>query len=339
MRRRVVSLLVALFLIGPAAPAWADAKVRVGLLQFGTVHWLLDTIQRHGLDKQEGFSLEITPLASTQATTLALQGKAVDVITTDWLWVARQRSEGADFTFAPYSTALGSVMVKGDSDINSIKALKGKTLAVAGGPLDKSWLMLTAYVLKNAEFDLRTETKQVYAAPPLLTEKARSGEVDAVLNYWPYAARLEAEGFHQLIGIEQVVSALVGSDQSTTSAVGPEGGGDNLAMVGFAFSEGWAKENEAAIQGFLRAADKANAILAKSEEDWQKLKPLMQAENDRTFDALKRRYREGIPKGTSARGSIDAAAIYKVLRELGGDKLVGPAQEMAPGTFWKGSAS
>jgi NitT/TauT family transport system substrate-binding protein len=35
----------------------------------------------------------------------------------------------------------------------------------------------------------------------------------------------------------------------------------------------------------------------------------------------------------------DAKVLYQFLRELGGQKLVGPATELAPGTFWNGSKS
>ena len=48
-----------------------------------------------------------------------------------------------------------------------------------------------------------------------------------MLNFWPYAARLEAAGFTQLIGIEDVVSEL--------------GAKGEVAMVGYVFSESWAK--------------------------------------------------------------------------------------------------
>lgn len=340
MRFRNLSIVAAVLVFVGVSPASAEGKVRVGVLQYGTVDWLMDVIKHHGLDKAEGFSLETTPFAGVPATTLALQGGAADIIATDWLWVTRQRSEGADFTFSPFSTALGGIMVPKDSPINSIKDLKGKSLAVAGGPLDKSWLMLTAYVLKNAEFDLRAETKPVYGSPPLLTEKARSGEVDAILNYWPYAARLEALGFHQLIGVEQVVTALSGIEQkSKTSSPVTVAEGDTLAMVGFAFKESWAKDNPDVAKGFISAARKANDLLAKSEDEWKRIRPLMQADDDATFDALKRRYREGIPKGSGDKAVADAGAIYKILRDMGGEKLVGPGAELAPGTFWKGSPS
>ena len=67
------------------APANAAVKVKVGILKFGTVSWALDAMRNHGFDKAEGIELEIVPLASTQATELALRSGSVDVIATDWL--------------------------------------------------------------------------------------------------------------------------------------------------------------------------------------------------------------------------------------------------------------
>ncbi len=297
------------------------------MLKFGTVSWALDTIQANGLDKAEGIELDIVPLASTQATTVGLQAGSVDIIATDWLWVSRERTNGADFTFVPFTTALGAIMVPPDSPIKTLADLKGKTLGVAGGPLDKSWLLIVAYALRTANIDLRTETTQEFGAPPLLAERAKQGAIDAVLNFWPYAARLEAEGFTQLIGLEEVVREL--------------GAKGEVSMVGYVFNEKWADKNLEAIQGFLRAAAKANELLATSDAEWDRLKPLMSANdptfNEATFEALRRRYREGIPERSSAADEADAKVLYQFLRELGGKKLVGSGTELAPGTFWHGA--
>jgi NitT/TauT family transport system substrate-binding protein len=322
-------LVFALASLGLAQPVEAAAnKIKVGVLAFGTVSWILDTIKANGLDKAEGIELDIEPLASTQATTVGLQGGSVDVIATDWLWVSRERAGGADFTFSPFTTALGSIMVPPDSPIKTLRDLKGKRLGVAGGPLDKSWLLIVAYALRTANLDLRTETTPEYGAPPLLNERAKQGEIDAVLNFWPYAARLEAEGYTQLLGVEDVVREL--------------GAKGEVAMVGFTFSEGWAKQNPDAIQGFLRAAAKADELLATSDAQWDRLKPVMSENdpsfNEATFEALKRRYREGIPERSVAENEADARVLYQFLRELGGEKLVGPGTELAPGTFWHGGA-
>lgn len=324
-------LLVVLFLALTSASTAVQAadstdSVKIGVLKFGTVSWLLDTIEANGLDKAEGIELDVVPLASTQATTVGLQSDSVDVIASDWLWVSRERTSGADFTFVPFTTALGAIMVPPDSPIKTLADLKGKRLGVAGGPLDKSWLLIVAYALRTANIDLRSETTQEFGAPPLLSERAKQGEIDAVLNFWPYAARLEAEGFTELIGLEEV-----------TRELGAKG---EVSMVGFVFSEDWADENPKAIQGFLNAARKANELLATSNEQWDRLKPLM-AENDpsftdATFEALRRRYREGIPERASTADAADAKVLYQFLRELGGTKLVGSGTELAPGTFWQG---
>ena len=324
------SCLLAFLLCAIAGAATGNAaetpsKVKIGVLKFGTVSWALDTIQANGLDKAEGIELDIVPLASTQATTVGLHGGSVDIIATDWLWVSRERSSGGNFTFSPFTTALGSIMVPPNSPIRTLADLKGKRLGVAGGPLDKSWLLIVAYSLRTAKLDLRTETRQEYGAPPLLNERAKQGQIDAVLNFWPYAARLEAEGFTQLIGLEEVVREL--------------GAKGEVSMVGYVFSEDWAKQNLAGVQGFLRAAAKADDLLATSNEEWDRLKPFM-AENDptfteATFEALRRRYREGIPERSVAENEADAKVLYQFLRELGGEKLVGPGTELAPGTFWR----
>ncbi len=83
-------------------------------------------------------------------------------------------------------------------------------------------------------------------------------------------------------------------------------------------------------------------MLATSNAEWDRLKPLM-GEHDpsfteATFEALRRRYREGIPERSSGADEADAKVLYQFLRELGGKKLVGSGTELAPGTFWHGAA-
>lgn len=326
MRSRLLAFLVFALAGVTVTQAAEPARLEIAVLKFGTVSWVLDTIEANGLDKAEGIELDIIALASTQATTLGLQAGSVNVVATDWLWVSRQRTVGADFTFVPFTTALGAIMVPPDSPIKTLADLKGKTLGVAGGPLDKSWLLIVAYALRTANIDLRTATTQEFGAPPLLTERAKQGEIDAVLNFWPYAARLEAIGFTQLIGLEEVVREL--------------GAKGEVSMVGYVFGDRWANKNLPAIQGFLRAAAKANELLATSNAEWDRLKPLMAEHDpsftDATFEALRRRYREGIPERSSDADEADAKVLYQFLRELGGKKLVGTGTALAPGTFWHG---
>ncbi|MEZ5453670.1 MAG: hypothetical protein R3E93_12775 [Thiothrix sp.] len=100
LHRYCLPLIVFLSVLLPGTVS-ALEKVRVGVLEFGTVNWEMDTLKYHKLDEQNGIELEIMPLASADASTVALQGGAVDIIVSDWVWVARQRATGQDYTLFP----------------------------------------------------------------------------------------------------------------------------------------------------------------------------------------------------------------------------------------------
>ena len=122
------------------------------------------------------------------------------MIASDWLWVARERALGDDLLFTPFSSALGAVMAPKDSPIHALADLKGKSIGVAGGPIDKSWLMLRALALRSGA-DLAKDAKPVYGAPPLIAEKFAQGEIDAALEYLellrrPGIARLSPRDRH-----------------------------------------------------------------------------------------------------------------------------------------------
>lgn len=317
---RIALLLVAAFFTQAAGQAAAAEVVRVGVLKFGTVSWELDTIKRHKLDEKHGIMVDVQAFAGEDATNVALMAGSVDVIVSDWLWVSRQRATGLDLTFVPYSTAVGAIMVPPDSPIGSLGDLAGKTLGVAGGPLDKNWLLIQAMAKKEHSIDLATASTIAYGAPPLLAEKVQQGELDAVLNFWNYCARLEAKGFRRLISGQEAAAAL--------GASGP------IVALGYIFHDTWAKDHPAAIEGFVKASADAKALLESSDEEWELLAPMIPGEAAERR-VMRDRYREGIPKRSRDDTERDAAALFSVLAGIGGEELVGPSKELAPGTFWR----
>ncbi|TPJ52981.1 ABC transporter substrate-binding protein [Mesorhizobium sp. B2-6-4] len=303
-----------------ARPVFAAARIRVGVLKFGTVSWELDTLRQHKFDVANGIDLEIIDFAGEDATNVALLAGAIDMIVSDWLWVSRQRSEGGDLTLAPYSTAVGAIMVKEGSPIRTVADLKHRKIAVAGGPLDKSWLLIQALTRRDYGVDLLATSDIIFGAPPLISEKAMQGEVDAVLNFWHFCARLEANGFRRLMGVNDAARAL--------GALGP------VSALGYVFHDQWANENPEAARGFVRASAQAKDLLARSDEEWLRLAPIIRAEG-KELEKLRDRYRQGIPRRAVAEEAADAGKLYHVLAAIGGAKLVGSAPEMAPGTFWQ----
>jgi NitT/TauT family transport system substrate-binding protein len=313
----VCAALLASLSVATRAPA-AD-HIRIAAQKTGTLAWELDIIRAHGLDKQADLDIQVVELASTEAGKIALRGGSADLIVSDWLWVARERALGDMLVFYPYTSQIGAVMVPTNSPIAGLADLKGKKLAVAGGPLDKSWLMLQAEARRGG-LDLKAQANIVYGAPPLLSQKALQRENDATLTFWNFCAELEGKGLKRGIDMEAIERRL--------GASGP------VAMLGYAFDAGWAAKNKSAVVRFLGVAAKAKDILANSENEWQRLGPRIGVSDSAGLEIYRRRYREGIPRRPVRDEEQDAVGLYRVLADIGGAELVGPARELAKGTFY-----
>ena len=316
---RALTVVCVLFLFSTQAQA---GKIRLGILAYGTVNWELDSVLHHGLASEQGVELEIVRLANKNASAIALQGGAVDAIVTDWIWVSRQRHAGADFSFVPHSVAVGELMVRPDSGIHSLRDLPGKKLGIAGGPVDKSWLMLRAYARQNADIDLLDVVEPSFAAPPLLNKIMLKGDIPAALNFWHYTARLRAAGMKQLLSVKEMLSGLGIESQPP--------------IIGWVFSEQWASANHDTLIGFLGALRQAKKMLATSDTEWQRLRPLMKANDDKTFESLREAYRAGIPTSFSESDIAAARQLFSTLSKYGGGDLVGEHDTIAEGTFWPG---
>lgn len=303
----------------PGAARAEALKLRVASVKFGTLAWLLETIKAEKLDEKSGIAIEIVETATNMSSPVALYGGSADVVVTDWPWALRQRAMGEAVKFAPFSGALGAVVVPADSQIKTLADLKDKKLGVAGSSTDKSWLLLRAHAQKELGADLADYAKPQYGAAPLLTEQLKDGRLDAVLNFWTFTARLEAQGFRRLISLSDVMAAL---------GVDPQ-----PALVGFIWKEGAEAELLPAINGLLAAAREANALLAASDAPWERLRPMMKAADDKEFAALKAGYRDGIRGDWSAADMKSAEKIMDILLSAGDAELAGKGTRFDPKAF------
>ncbi len=317
--RFIVRTLAASIAFALAATAQGADTIRLAVQKTGTFSWELAVIRANGLDKAANLSLEVTELASTEAGKIAMRAGNADIMLSDWLWVSRERALGAKLTFYPYSSALGAVMVPAASSIKTLAELKGRKLGVAGGPIDKSWLLLQAR-MKQDGVDLKSDATIVYGAPPLLAAKALDGEMDASLNFWNFCAQLEAKGFRRLAGIEDILPKL--------GAKGP------VAVVGYVFDESWAAGHRDTISRFIAMTRKAKELLVTSDVAWATIAPLTGTSDPAVLQTYRARYRDGIPHRSVDDEEADARILYRVLAKVGGTELVGPAPELDPGTFY-----
>lgn len=298
--------------------ALADGTVRIAALKAGTVTWEIDTILRNGFDKKHGITVLLMPVVGKLSADVMLAGGETDMIVTDWIWVSHQRRSGADYTFLPYSRQVGAILVMPGSNLNSLVDLKGKKIGIAGGPTDKSWILLRGLAKMRDHFDLAQDAEPVFAAPPLLNEQLESGAIDALITFWQYAALLKAKGAREIMSVDDAARAM-GLDADTP-------------LVGYVYSEKWSHEHDNAAIKFAAASADAKALLATDDREWDRVRPLMNVKTDAEFEALKAGFRAGIPKP----GPIDiqsAILLLSILAKFGGDELVGEQPVLAPGTF------
>jgi NitT/TauT family transport system substrate-binding protein len=303
----------------PMAGAEAADRLRIAIQKTGTASWELEVIKAHGLDKAANLDIETIELASTEAGKIALVGGAADMVVEDWLWAARERALGGKLLFTPYSSALGAVMAPKDSPIHEVADLAGRSIGVAGGPLDKSWLLLRAAAL-GAGLDLTKAAQPSYGAPPLIAEKLVQGETEAALEYWNFSADLEERGFRRAIEMVDI--------EKTLGATGP------VAMTGYVFSESFAASHKDVLRRYFAAAAEARKILSEDPSAWAPIEARLRLKDDTALAVYRQRYLEGVPKRAIAEEAADARVLYRRLAEVGGEALVGKERELDAGLFY-----
>lgn len=300
--------------------AHATPVIRLTSVRQGAVGWLIETIRAEGLDKKFGFELSVIEVATNQASPIALLSGEADVTVSDWTWALRQRARGQDFKFASFSSALGSLVVPKDSTIKSIADLEGKKLGIAGSATDKSWILIRAYTRKALGKDLATICDTVFGAAPIITEEFKSNRLDACLNYWTFSARLVSLGARELLTMADVVKEL---------GISP-----TPPLVGFIWSEKGAKNKAVPIDALLAAASEANAILAKSDDAWERIRTIVKPASDAEYASLKAAFRAGIAAPWSAAETASAEKLTNLLIELGDTELVGDGTRFDPKLFY-----
>lgn len=322
-RRTLIAAAAFSLALSGAAMAQDQHKLILGAQESGTAQWELQTILDLGLAAKHNLDLEVRYVADSRAGQIALQTGAVDMILSDFVWVSIQRNQGNMITIVPHSLAVGGVMVDPTSGITKVEDLKDKRIGVAGGPVDKSWVVLRAYYNSKTGGQLVDESSQEYGAPPLINELLGNGGIDAALNFWQWNARSKAAGKTEVISVKQMLEDM--------GVVEPP------PLLGWAFTDATAEAKPEAIRAYLDASFEAKQILLTDDAAWEPLRELMGAkDNDALFTQLRDDYRAGIVSGYDPDNIQAAEQSFALMAEFGGAELVGDVPTLAEGTFWKG---
>jgi NitT/TauT family transport system substrate-binding protein len=194
---------------------------------------------------------------------------------------------------------VGGLVQRKGQGIVKVGDLKGKKIGVAGGPLDKSWVIFRAFALASEGFDPAVAATPVFGAPPLLNELLKKGELDLALQYWNFNARLDPDAFEVSLPVSDML-ALLDARGATP-------------INGWATRGEWSKTNQASLAAFMAMIRSAQKILLDSDAEWTLLAPQLRAEDDRERLALRDAYRAGV---SAEADRVDPAAVDKLVAAI-----------------------
>ncbi len=313
----------ALAALGGRVGAQAGARVALALQEGGTASWEIAAMQAAGLDAAHGVTLDLRAVADSKGGQVALQAGAVDVMLSDFVWVSSQRNRGADVTFVPHGLVVGGLMADPAGPVRGVADLPGHVLAVAGGPADKSFIILQAYFNATTGKVLTGLITAEFGPPPLVNELLLGGQAQAALNFWHFNVRARLAGMGQVMGVAEMLAALGVSRQPP--------------LLGWVFRD---TGPVAAVRAFLDASFATKALLLADDAIWDQIRPGMRAAetDDALFIALRDAYRAGIVTSYGAADVQAATETYAILAQYGGSDVIGDKPDLAPGTFWAGYA-
>ena len=293
-------------------------ELKVAVIASGTVNWELQHIKNQQLDHRNGFKLVIRPVASLGAARLALTSGTADAVVSDWLWAAKRAEQGQPLSFIPFSSQIGSA-ISADKTISSVKDLKGKRIGIAGGPLNKAWVLLQAKAAQSG-IDLRKDAQIQFAAPPLLSQALKKGQIDLLVTFWHYGVKLKAEGYSERFSLNQVMREM--------------GLATDVPMLGYLFDRQFSDQNPQLVMQFAKTITQAKQQLNQDDRYWQPLIPLMRSSNKAVISGLIAGYRAGIPDQIDQAQISDAQAFYGLIAKTAHRKSAESIGTLDPALFW-----
>ncbi len=315
MNRRIRTTLAALALAAfgwNAASAQDTVRVNAAMEAVGTFSWVIHAMNTFGFDEAHGLDVVGTTYASKQATELALRAGDADVTVDDFLGAVILRDHDVAVTaIYPYAKAIGALVVPPDSDVQGIEDLRGGTIA-AGSVRDKSLLILRALAVSQYGFDPQVDGEVVAAAPPLMMELIRTGEVDAGLPFWHFVARLEGAGDGRAVMFVTDMLEEMGLPADLPNLV-------LLARDDFP-----AEHKTAFIAAFLDTIEHMESLPA-DDPFWQSLLDLelYSLPDPSVFPSVVERWKEGTPDAWTEESIDGLLDMVQAMLDISGPDVVG----------------
>jgi NitT/TauT family transport system substrate-binding protein len=214
-------------------------------------------------------------------------------------------------------------MVDPAAGINSVADLKGKTLAVSGSPVDKSYVILAAEYNKLTGGNLTEDASAKFGAPPLVNELITGGQAQAALNLWNWNSRAKLAGKTELVSVAAMLADL--------------GVSETPPLLGWTFFDDFARAKKKELKAFLDASFETKEAMLTDDSVWDKIRDVMNVgDDDALFKQLRDDYRAGIVTKYASSAMKPAEQAFELMAQYGGADVVGNSTGLENGTFYKG---
>ncbi|MFH1722098.1 MAG: ABC transporter substrate-binding protein [Candidatus Altiarchaeota archaeon] len=207
--------------------------------------------KENGQFQKHGLIVEPIKLQSSNQAIDALIAGRVDgtsIVALEALLALEEKYPGEyviyEVTAAEKDTEVHKIIVKKDSDIKTLKDLKGKTIGTFPGSQMK---VFTKLVLGNY---IDTSTITIFQmAPALQTQALASGQVNALFTLEPVGTIAEKKGIARVIAVNPLYNELLKPFPTAASV----------------FSKEYANENPGAVASYVKAIEEAHDIIEKDK--------------------------------------------------------------------------
>ncbi|HWP48919.1 MAG TPA: ABC transporter substrate-binding protein [Candidatus Limnocylindrales bacterium] len=295
----------------------------------GSCRLVMYVIKKLELDAKHGFLLDIRYVKdevqrSLESVEVALQEGSTDIISIDWISVARERAHGIPITAGvPYGRTIGGLVARQDSSIQSLEDLPGKRIGVVR-KVDKNWIITRAACLKRYGFDPQREATVVEAlSKSKLTYRLETGDVEAGLQFWQLIPHLTVSGkFRQVVDMIDLLPYL-GVQKMIPFSI-------------FTFRDEFVQRQPQTIRAYARAFADAVDYMKQNDDIWEELREkMLPEETPEVVHALRDRWRARVMTNWNEETIRNIKLFFEEMLKVGGKEVLG-VDRIPEGTFTLG---
>ena len=291
----------------------------------GSPRWIMHTIKKHGLDSKNNFHLEVAYIddivkKGLQSSEAALAEGKVDFIDTDWLSIARCRTQGMKIgAVFPYGRIMGGLVVPNDSAIQCLEDLPGQRIGVVRSH-DKNWTIARAVCIRRYDFDPQDVAEVTEAgSKTALIQHLEEGRVDGAFVFWHLIPRLTVTKQYRLVC--DILDLL------------PELGISSSPTTFFTFRDAFIEQRPQLIRAFVAAYSEAVELMHNGNEIWDEIgTTFIQGCDPVLLQAVREKWESRVTTVWSEDVIGNLHHLFDEIRRFGGPAAVG-CDHIPEGTF------